>query len=253
MEKQIIGLVKQNESIYKSLKTKNVENLGDLVVLDSTLSLEKQIELLLQENTRLKELVKLSKPPDEPKAPKIQPSAQPKAKAKPSPDAGSDDEDWGGDKFEPPAPKFTTIGNMEDLKRAFFSGEYTQFEELCQAIPYKFYKGNYNFASDKDGAPEFAARNLIKGFTRSFDDYRKYFMICFRCMQTLGTELNPTYTYPSLWIINTTDPIANIIGSTYEDFDLFEIINQKDIIEFLLSIRKIDESTIGLIGEGYVH
>ena len=247
MDKQIIGLLKQNEAIYGSLKAKNVEGLGELAIPDSSLDLLEQKELLLGENARLKELVKVSKPLEEPKA-KLKPTqepnpkpAQPKVKTQ-----DSDDEN-----YEPPVPKFTTIGNMEDLKRAFFSGEYTQFEELVKASPYKFYTANYKFSSDKDGAPDYSARNLLKGFTRSFDDYRKYFLICFRCMERPGS--NPGYTYPSLWIVNTLDPLDNVFGSIVDDFDFQEITDSTKFDEFLISIRKMNEEALGLIGEGYVH
>jgi len=248
MEKQIAGLLKQTESIYGSLKAKDVPGLGELAIPDSSLPLEEQKDLLSKENARLKELVKAFKPPDEPKEPKSKPQAkepkEPKAQEPSDPDDSDQEEN-----LEPLPPKFTTIGNMEDLKRAFFSGEYSQFEEIVKASPYKFYQATYKFASDKDGAPDYSARNLIKGFIRSFDDYRKYFMICFRCMQS--TE--PTYSYPSIWIVNAVEPIEKIIGSNVEDFDLVEVTDTEYINNLLVQMRKMDEETPRLIGEGYVH
>jgi len=249
MDKQIAGLVKQNESIYGSLKAKSVEGLGELVTLAENLSLEEQKDILLKENARLKELVKASKPVEEAK-PKPQPQAQPKPKVKPEPSAEGDEDDEGT--YEPPPPKFSTIANMEDLKRSFFSGEYEQFDQLVKAAPYKFFTASYKFASDKDGAPDYSARNLVKGFVRSFDDYRKYFMICFRCLQILNSN-PPTYTYPSIWIVNTLDPIGNLIGSSAEDFDMVEVTEPDSIIQLIQSIKKMDEETIGFVAEAYVH
>jgi len=249
MDKQIAGLVKQNESIYGSLKAKNVEGLGELVVLTENLSLEEQKDILLKENARLKELVKASKPIEEekPKAPKPQAQqSQPKPKADVE---GDEDDDC---LCEPSPPKFSTIANMEDLKRSFFSGEYEQFNQLVKAAPYKFFTANYKFASDKDGAPDYSARNLVKGFVRSFDDYRKYFMICFRCLQNPDSN-PPTYTYPSIWIVNTLDPIGNIIGSSAEDFDMVEVTEPDLIIQLIQSIKKMDEETSGFVAEAYVH
>jgi len=248
MDKQIAGLLKQTEAIYGSLKAKDVPGLGELAIPDSSLPLEEQKDLLSKENARLKELVKASKPPEEPKAAKVPPS-QPKPKEPKTSDPNDSDQD---DYYEPPPPKFTTIGNMEDLKRSFFSGEYSQFEEFVKASPYKFYKASYKFSSDKDGAPDYSARNLIKGFIRSFDDYRKYFMICFRCIQNLESS-SPSYTYPSIWIVNSVESIESIIGSNVEDFDFVNISEPEYIIELLQSMRKMDEETPGLIGEGYVH
>ena len=256
MDKQISGLLKQNESIYGSLKAKNLADvLGELVIPDISLSQEEQKDFLLKENARLKELVKASKPPDEPKIPKeTKPQVSKPKEPRPDNDDQEDDEDIGN--LEPPPPKFSVIANMEDLKRAFFSGEYTQFEELIKANPYKFFTANYKYASDKDGAPEYSARNLVKGFVRSFDDYRKYFMICFRCMQNPETVSNPTmstYSYPSIWIVNTNDPINSILGSVSEDYDFVEITNEQLISDLLINIRKMNEETPGLIGEAYVH
>jgi hypothetical protein len=254
MDKQITGLLKQNESIYGSLKAKNVEGLGELVTLAENLSLEEQKYILLQENARLKELVKASKPVEEPIVqPKEKPKPQVQSKSKPKDlEEGEEEEDCLYN-LNPPPPKFSTIANMEDLKRSFFSGEYEQFDQLVKANPYKFFTASYKFASDKDGAPDYSARNLVKGFVRLFDDYRKYFMICFRCMQTLESATNPTYTYPSIWIVNTLDPIGNLIGSTAEDFDMIEVTEPDSINELIQTIKKIDQETSGFVAEAYVH
>lgn len=251
MDKQIAGLVKQNEAIYGSLKAKDVQGLGGLGVAPDGLSLEEQKDFLLKENARLKELVKASKPVEQvqPK-PKAQPQPKSESKAKPKPEpSGSDDEEE--ENLAPPPPKFSTIANMEDLKRAFFCGDYEQFDQLVKSSPYKFFKSEYKFASDKDGAPDYSARNLVKGFVRSFDDYRKYFMICFRCLQ--ATESPPTYTYPSIWIVNTLDPIANVIGSTVEDFDMVEVNDPDSITQLIQLIKKMDDTTPGYVAEAYVH
>ncbi len=252
MDKQIAGLVKQNEAIYGSLKAKNIDGLGELVVLDNNLSLEEQKDILLKENTRLKELVKATKPIELPK-PKVQPDTQtqPKPKAKPKLEPSDSDEEQDEENLEQPPPRFSTIANMEDLKRAFFCGDYTLFYELVRASPYKFYKCEYKFASDKDGAPDYSARNLVKGFVRSFDDYRKYFMICFRCFQL--TETPSTYSYPSIWIVNTLDPIGNVIGSTVEDFNMVEITDSDAITQLIQLIKKMDDTTPGFVAEAYVH
>ena len=74
-------------------------------------------------------------------------------------------------------------------------------------------------------------------------------MICFRCYKK--NDIN--YDYPSYWIVNSIDPIENIIGSIYEDY-IFEEV--KDLDKFLLDIRKIKEDEYesnSLIGETYLH
>ena len=130
------------------------------------------------------------------------------------------------------------------------------FEEQIKSNPLKFYKVSYKFDSDKDGAADFSAKNILKGFVRNFDDYRKYFMICFRCWKNQH-ELK--YKYDSLWIVNTNEPIPNVIGSLAEDFDFAETI---DIDDFISQIKKLPESETDepvwineytCIGESYVH
>lgn len=248
MDKQIAGLIKQNEAIYGSLKSKNIELLGDLAIPCSSLTQEETKEFVLRENTRLKELVKASKPPEEPKQLKVHKVQESKNLNSAQDPSNSDQEDE--DKYEPPAPKYTTIGNMEDLKRAFFTSEYGQFEELVKSTSYKFYTATYKYSTDKNGAPDYSARNLLSGFVRSLDDYRKYFMVCFRCVRV--SENPNTYSYPSYWIVNTNDPIS-FVGSSVEDFDFTELTDLEQITQLLFSMRKMDEQISGLIGEAYVH
>jgi hypothetical protein len=246
MDKQIANILKQNQSIHASLVSRNILEIPDLIILTDTMSLEEQKKLLTEENNKLKEIVKLNKPPEQPKESKpIQQAQQPKSKPKPKDDEESDDE------IQEVQPKFSTITNMEDIKRAFFSGDYELFRTLLSAHQFKMYTGEYIFASDKDGAPDYSARNLIKGFVRAFDDYRKYFMICFRCYQHISSSQS-TYTYPSLWIVNSNDSINAIIGSTADDYKLTEVTSDS-IHNFLKSLEKLDPETPGLMAESYVH
>ena len=138
---------------------------------------------------------------------------------------------------------------MEDIKRAFFNKEYELFEELVKQHEFIYYKVSYKYSSDNDRKPDYVARNLLKGFGRSLDDYRKYFLICFRCK-----EYEPKkYEYNSLWIVNTKDDLKTIIGSFYDDFDFqlqtFDVKNN-----FLEEFRKKDlEVELNIIGETYIH
>jgi len=160
------------------------------------------------------------------------------------------------DLYDEPVKKFDTLTNMEDMKRAFFGDNIELFKEQLKIHPFKLYKANYKYNSDKDGVPEFSAKNLLKGFVRNFDDYRKYFMICFRCWKF--TDKNE-YKYESFWIVNTNEPVKNIIGSIWDDFD-FEEISNLDLDSFIREIIKIPETNeqthsngFTCIGESYVH
>ena len=111
------------------------------------------------------------------------------------------------------------------------------------------YFANYKYSSDKDGAPDFVAKNLIGGFVRNLEDYKKYLMVCFRCYQICTSK----YKYKSLWIVNTTEPLNNVIGSFYEDFD-FVKVDEIEIDNFLETIKRSNESNdSNLLIEKYLH
>jgi hypothetical protein len=245
MDKQISNILKQNQSIHSSLVSRKITDLPELISLTESMSLDEQLKLLIDENNKLKEIVKLNKPIEEVKVKEDKPKeVKPKVK-----EVKDDDSDEDAKEVQ---PKFSTITNMEDIKRAFFSADYELFKNLLLEHQFKMYTGEYLYASDKDGAPDYSARNLVKGMIRSFDDYRKYFMICFRCFQNQDDLSKMTYTYPSLWIVNSTDSINSIIGSVVEDYKLTEVLSE-NILDFLKLLEKLNEETPGLIAESYVH
>lgn len=143
-----------------------------------------------------------------------------------------------------------TITNMEDIKRAFFNKDYNTAFEQIKLTNLRLFKGNYKFNDDKDGAPEFVAKNLLRGFEKNFEDNRKYFMICFRCFKTSSSNEPNKYVYQSYWIINTNKDLESVVGSIYEDYEFEEVVD-KD--QFLNNIIKLDEDTPTLIGQIYVH
>lgn len=229
MDNKINGIRKQNESIYNSLKSKNISEIGELITFTDETP-EQQFQLLQQENKKLKGML-----PPAPVPEPVVPIVQVKVKE-------VKDDDEKEETFEDPIPKFETITNMEDIKRAFFSGEYDKFDELVKEHNFTLLYGTYKWSSDKDGAPEFVAKNLLKGFVRKFDDFRKYFIICFRCVQE--TKSPNTYSYPSLWIVNTLDD--KLIDKFSDDFTFTKA---EDSGTFYKLIRK-DESSFD---ESYVH
>lgn len=231
-ENKIKNITKQNDSIYTSLVSKNIE--FTRADLSSIIDNNEKLEILMDENLKLKELSKSARPP-----PVIKEKVLPVIKEK-VPEIHEEES------YEEPQKKFDTITNMEDMKRAFFSKEYDVFETLIKEHNFKYYSADYKYSCDKDGVQTFIAKNLVKGFVRSLDDYRKYLLVCFRCF---SSEHN-TYTYPSLWIVNSNEPLSEIIGSVYEDFNYTEI---NDITDFLTKFRKIEVDDPLLLDEGYVH
>jgi hypothetical protein len=140
--------------------------------------------------------------------------------------------------------KFSIIINFEDAKRCFFNKDYNNFDSIILNNNLKMFRANYKYSSDKDGAPDYIAKNLVKGFVQNMMDLKKYFMICFRCV----FNDNSTYSYPSYWIVNTNDNMQMILGDFYDDFD-FELVSDKE--QFLVDIRKTNTNNI--ICESYVH
>lgn len=249
--KTLENLQKQNNSIYNNLISRNIP--FERNIIEQNIDIEEQIKILTDENNRLKETVKNNKPPP-PTTPL--PKTLPQQNNKPKEIKENNEEEDEEEYNKEPIKKYNTITNMEELKRAFFSNDNIIFEEQLRQHNFKFYKGNYKYNSDKDGAPEFSARNLLKGFVRSFDDYRKYFMICFRCWKNSTNNDSITYEYNSYWIVNTTENIRDITD-VCDDFEFEEI----DIDVLISCIQKTnfeendntEEENIKCIAESYVH
>jgi len=231
LENKIKNLIKQNDSIYNSLLSKNIS--FERLKINDELPNEDKIKLLLEDNDKLKNISKLNRPPPEVKI--VKPVVIENKKK-----ICNEEEE---ENYETCQKKFSTITNMEDIKRAFFSKNYELFNELVQQFNFKYYRADYKYSSEKDGSPEFIAKNLVKGFVRNLEDYRSYFMICFRCYKK-----DNNYLYPSLWIVNSNDNIKDIIESNYDDYIYKE---ETDIVSFLQDIQKVDDENC--IEEGYLH
>ena len=231
LENKINNLIKQNDAIYNSLLLKNIS--FERININDEINNEDKIILLSDENEKLKTISKNNRPIQEIKIKKIIENKK-----------NIVEEDEKEENYEIPKKNFSTITNMEDIKRAFFNKEYELFNELVKNVKFKYYIANYKYSSDKDGSPEFIAKNLVKGFIRNLDDYRKYLMVCFRCYK----NENNSYSYPSLWIINSNDNLKDIIESIYDDYEYTE---DNDIDNFLKNIQKKEDENC--IEELYVH
>ena len=258
MENKVNSLIKQNEAIYNSLRSKNVEDLGDLTIVNDDMTLEQKLEVLTQENILLKNLSNKNKPVQVPKV-KAKPADKPADKPGDKPADIQDDDPTCWVSLSNVPPKYSKITDMYEIKKAFFGAEnndYTLFNELVKQHDFKLFNVNYKYSSDKDGAPDYVARNLIRGFIRNFDDVSGYFMICFRCILNNNdpdSNPKPTYNYPSLWIVNSNDPIEKIIGSLHDDFEFTEVIEKELKEEFYINFQKSNPESENIIGEGYVH
>ena len=249
MNPKIQNLQKQNDAIYSSLVSKNVQFTRYVIsdINDET----KILEILTEENKELKELSKNNRPVQQSVEKKpVTPVVEKKEQIPKEPKTNDDGDEE--ESFEESKKSYTIINNMEDIKRAFFNKEYESFEELVKQHEFIYYRVSYKYSSDNDNKPDYIARNLLKGFGRSLDDYRKYLLVCFRCK-----EYEPKkYEYNSLWIVNTKDDLKTVIGSFYDDFNFhlqtFDVENSMS--KFLEEFRKKDlEVETNIIGEMYIH
>lgn len=152
--------------------------------------------------------------------------------------------------YNDPVAKYSTIGNLENAKRAFFNNDYDGFLKEIKAKPYKFYVSAYKYSEDLDERPEFIARNLNRGFVKDFEGSKKYFMSVFRCIKSTTRE--KSYEYTSLWIVNTTDGLDKILGSRYDDFTWTQYTDETNISSFFEDFKRKEEQD-NLVSEDYLH
>ena len=241
--KQIASLKKQNEGMEISFQTKGIK--FTKLSIDS-MDPETELLMLKDYNNYLKGISAANRPPPQVKEekPKVEVAKPKEDDAKPG-EPMDDDEP-----IKEVKPVFSTITNMEDIKRAFFSKDYDTAYQLIRQHPFKFYKANYKYADDNAGRPAFVAKNLLRGFVQSLDDYRKYLMVGFRCISIVENR----YSYPSYWIVNSNDDLKTILGSIYDDFEFIPIVEEERIIRMYRNMQKNeDETDEALIGEVYLH
>jgi hypothetical protein len=250
IEKQITNLKKQNDGMEISFKNKGIE--FTKLSIDN-MAPETELMLLKDYNDYLKGISKNNRPPTQQKEVKVSKPEQPPT----SKNANKNDSDDEDELTKEEKITFPTICNMEDFKRAFFSKEYDTFMSLIQQQQttnnkLKFYKANYKWADDNTGKPDFAARNLLRGFVQGLDPYRKYLMVCFRCI-LVDTDTKK-YRYPSYWIVNTDVDMKTLLGSLYDDYDFITVEESESINKMLSRMRKNeDENDSALVGETYLH
>ena len=157
ISKQITNLKKHNDGMETSFKIKNIQ--FTKLSIDNV-NPENELMILKDYNTYLKGISAANRPP-----PQEKPKDQPKTKeVKPKEEEDEDDVP------NEVKPVYSTIANMEDIKRAFFSKEYDTALELIKQQPFKYYSANYKYSSDNDGRPSYVAKNLLRGFIQGLDD-----------------------------------------------------------------------------------
>ena len=242
-EKQIMNLKKQNDGMETSFQTKGI-NFTKVSIDD--VDPETELLLLKNYNNYLKGISAANRPPapvkeEKPKVVEVKPKEE-------KPDENGDDDE----PIKEVKPVFSTITNMEDIKRAFFSKDYDTAYELIKQHPFRFYKASYKYADDNTGRPSFVAKNLLRGFVQSLDDYRKYLMVGFRCISIEEQK----YRYPPYWIVNSNDDLKTILGSVYDDFEFIPVVEEERILKMYRRMQKNDserENDEALIGEVYLH
>ncbi len=244
IQKQIANLKKQNEGMEKSFQSKGIQfTKHDIITNEDP---NEELSLIKSYNDYLKSISAANRPP----APIKEDKKEDNKIKEPKKEKKSEEEDE-DELTKEIKPIFSTITNMEDIKRSFFSKEYDAAYELIKEYPFKFYKGNYYYSSDNNGKPNYIAKNLLRGFVQGLDDYRKYLMVCFRCI-IVNKDLNE-YKYPSYWIVNSNDDLKTILGPIYEDFYFIEVKEEEAIKKMLKRMEKESDDNDVVIGEVYVH
>lgn len=237
MEKKIASIKKQNEGIESSLQSRGISFNKMSVSIDD---LDKELLVLTNYNEYLKQVVKDSKP----KVEKIVSPPKP-------PIIECEEPDYVEEKIV-----YKPNCSLEDVKRAFFSKDYDTFEtqigEFTKQNYLKFYKVNYRYANEKDGVAEYIAKNQVRGFIQMLDQYRRFLLVCFRCIQ-LDSEAK-TYRYPSYWIVSADTDIKTLLGSVYDDFDFIVLEDETQVSKMLHKMRKNeDETDTQLVSEMYLN
>ena len=254
MSNKLEQLKKQNEGIYNGLEKNGVPFTRKGV--PETHDEETLMKFYQEENQELKKAMaefRKNQPKPEPKPKNNNPPQAPATQQKKEQKKKDEDEEHDEAEDEVLAekkPSYSTIVNMEDIKRAFFNDEIENFLKLAKEQPYLFFEAKYKYNEDMDGRPDYVAKNLVNGFVKNLDDKRRYFMNCFRCYNKVSKE-DKTYTYPSLWIVNTNDNLKDVTEDFSEDFE-FTKVEQDHLDEFLQKFQKVknDES---LVNEAYLH
>lgn len=114
------------------------------------------------------------------------------------------------------------IGNLEPVKRAFSNKEYQQFQELLeqQSPPFRYLAGTYRGAEEFEGRPDFILHNRNKGFLQSdpLEKNRAYLFVAFSCFRKEGKLV-----FQSYWIVNTEDPLEQLLEDELDSFELNEV------------------------------
>ncbi len=238
--KKIVSLKNQNDGIYKSIIAKNYY--FERIVITEDMTEDTIIQLLSEENAQLKEISNRLKPPKEVKEVKEIKEVKEVKEVK----EDKEDEEI----IKDPVKQVEQIMNLEEAKRYFFNGEYQQFIDNVKNNGLRLFKGVYNFSNYQDGSPKYAAKNRLNGFVRDFDDYRRYFIASFRCIEKSEKE----YEYTSLWLVNTNESIDVLVSGFSEDHTLVPFDGSvEDFTNELSVYKRSEEQPENLVGEVFLH
>ena len=245
MSAKVEQLKKQNDDMYS-----NLDKNGVVFERHNPVENSSEEELVKFYQAEKKELIDALKEfrSKQPKAPPQKKEPQPQVKKEVKKEVkkkeAENNEDDENDVPVEKKPLYETFNNMEELKRAFCNKDMETFTKLCKEQHYLFFEASYNYDSDMNGKPDFAAKNLIAGFKRNLEDQRKYFFNCYRCYMK-GEQ---TYVYYSLWIVNTDANLKDVTDGCSEDFTFKKV---DDVDDF---IKKFENSTEeNLLTEAYLH
>ena len=224
---KISNLRGQNAGLESSFQKRQIEFIKQTI--DSTDD-EAELSAIQSYNTYLKDISKQNRPP-------------PVVKEKETKAVVEEEKE----EEKEVKPHFEGFTDMSEMKRAYFSDEPELFSQLRKSHPFRFYRASYKYADEYTGRPAFVAKNLIRGFVRNLEMVSAWLMVRFQCMVVDSTN----YEYTSYWIVNAREPLSEILGSMYTDFEFIEMTEPE--IGLAWTKRPADEDDDRFVGELYLH
>jgi len=126
------------------------------------------------------------------------------------------------------------IGNLENVKRAFFSDHFDEFKNLIatQDPQFKYFSAFYIYGDDYNESPEFIVKNRNRGFSqlKLFENKRSYLLAKFVCYKH-----NSRTIFESYWVVNSNDDLEKIMEEEYSNFEFIEVSTDFVLNKFLES------------------
>jgi hypothetical protein len=122
--------------------------------------------------------------------------------------------------LEEPVTKYAITKTLEPIKSYFFKGDLPQFRSTALGGDFSLYRSSYKYSGDLVGKPRFVINNFLNGFVQQLENCRKYLFI-----KLYVDNMGDQFQVNALWITNAVNPLVEVVGDKYDDFDWQEKID----------------------------